>query len=72
MAKIGFGELVCSRPDCSKPAHSFGSAVFFSLFSHMWLSFGGAKSQNEFAAKNLCWTKLPVMATENLEKSKFS
>ena len=38
----------------------------------MWLSFGGAKSQNEFAAKNLYCNKLPVMVAENLEKLKFS
>ena len=66
MVEIGFGGSVCSRSNCAKSVHSFGPAVFFALFSRTWLSFGGAKSQNEFAAKNLCWTKLPVMATEIL------
>ena len=31
----------------------------------MWLSFGGAKSQNEFAAAEIVGTKLRVMVVEN-------
>ena len=38
----------------------------------MWLSFGGAKSQNEFVAAELVGTKLPVMVTGNFGKPKFS
>ena len=38
----------------------------------MWLSIGGAKSQNEFAAPELACNKLPVMVAGNFGKSKFS
>ena len=38
----------------------------------MWLSFGGAKSQNEFAAPELVEHELPVMVGENFGKPKFS
>ena len=38
----------------------------------MWLSFGGAKSENEFVAPELSNAKLHVMVTENFGKSKFS
>ena len=62
---------MCSRPNFSKSVNSFGPAVFFSLFSRMWLSFGGAKSQNEFAAPELVEHQLPVMVSENFGKPKF-
>ena len=52
--------------------NSFGPAVFFSLFSRMWLSFGGAKSQNEFVAPDLFKAKLCVMVVGSFEKSKIS
>ena len=51
--------------------NSFGPAIFFSLFSRMWLSIGGAKSQNEFAAPDLYSNKLQVVVTEKFENSKF-
>ena len=38
----------------------------------MWLSFGGAKSQNEFAAPELVEAELHVMVAGNFGKSKFS
>ena len=38
----------------------------------MWLSFGGAKSQNEFAAPEIHKAKLRVMVAGNFEKRKFS
>ena len=38
----------------------------------MWLSFGGVKSQNEFAAPELDCTKLRVMVARNFGKSRFS
>ena len=71
MANIVLGGSVCSRSDFSKSVNSFGPAVFFPLFSRMWLSIGGAKSQNEFAAPDLYSNKLHAMVTENLGKSKF-
>ena len=38
----------------------------------MWLSFGGVKSQNEFAAAELSNNKLHAMVTNNFGKAKFS
>ena len=50
----------------------WSSRIFFPLFSRMWLSFGAAKSQNEFVAPELVEAKLRVMMAENFGKSKFS
>ena len=72
MTTIVFGGSGCSRLNCSKSVNSFGLAVLFPLFSRTWLSFGGAKSQNEFAAPELDEAKLRVMVAENFGKSKFS
>ena len=55
----------------SKSVNSFGPTVFFPKFSRIWLSFGGVKSENEFAAPDLAWTKLRVMVAENFGKSKI-
>ena len=41
----------------SKSVNSFGATVFFQLFSRMWLSLGGAKSQNECATPGLSMNK---------------
>ena len=38
----------------------------------MWLSFGGAKSQNEFAAPEIHKAKLRVMVAWDFEKAKIS
>ena len=72
MANIVLIFSVCSRVNCSKSVNSFRPAVFFPLFSRMWLSIGGAKSQNELAAPDLYSNKLHVVVTENFGKSKFS
>ena len=53
MASIVLVRSACSRQNFSKSENSFGPAVFFPLFSRMWLSFGGAKSQNEFVVSEL-------------------
>ena len=72
MANIVFGESGCSSPNCSNAVNSFCPTVFFPLFSRTWLSFGGAKSQNEFVAPDIVEAKLRVMVAGNFGKSKIS
>ena len=47
-------------------------SCIFSLFSRMWISFGGVKSQNEFAASEIDKAKLCVVVAGNFEKFEIS
>ena len=63
-AKIVFNASGCSTVNCSKSANSFRQNGFCVRFFRPWLSFGGAKSQNEFVTKPLSCNKGSVHEVE--------
>ena len=67
-AKIVFDAAACSTANCSESVNSFRQNGFCVRFFSPWLSFGGAKSRNEFVTKPLSCTKGSVHGVEN---SKF-
>ena len=68
---VVFGDRGCSNLKFSKSVNSFGPTVFFRMLFRLWLSIGRTKSQNEFATKELRWTKGWFHGTDNFEHRTF-
>lgn len=62
----------CSTSNFSKSVNSFGPTVFFTLFSCMWLSIVGIKSQNKSVTPELGTNKLWFNGAGTFRKSKSS